>query len=71
MTLPPPETRKTVNQHINTKGVIRGKVNSHANNLLNSHYATGGGTSLNHNTALSSIEVGLHNAGFLKGHWTY
>ena len=44
MGLPPPETRKSVNQHIIIKGVIRGKVDLHANNLLNSHYATGGGT---------------------------
>jgi hypothetical protein len=35
----------------------------HANNLLNSHYATGGGTSLNHNTILGNVEVGLHDAG--------
>jgi len=64
MGLPPPETRKSVNQHIIIKGVIRGKVDLHANNLLNSHYATGGGTSLNHNTILGNVEVGLHDAGF-------
>jgi hypothetical protein len=63
MGLPPPETRKSVNQHIIIKGVIRGKVDLHANNLLNSHYATGGGTSLNHNTILGNVEVGLHDAG--------
>jgi len=63
MGLPPPETRKSVNQHIIIKGVIRGKVDLHANNLLNSHYATGGGTSLNHNTTLGNVEVGLHDAG--------
>jgi hypothetical protein len=63
MGLPPPETRKSVNQHISIKGVIRGKVDLHANNLLNSHYATGGGTSLNHNTTLGNVEVGLHDAG--------
>jgi len=63
MGLPPPETRKSVNQHMIIKGVIRGKVDLHANNLLNSHYATGGGTSLNHNTILGNVEVGLHDAG--------
>jgi hypothetical protein len=63
MGLPPPETRKSVNQHIIIKGVIRGKVDLHANNLLNSQYATGGGTSLNHNTTLGNVEVALHNAG--------
>jgi hypothetical protein len=63
MGLPPPETRKSVNQHIIIKGIIRGKVDLHANNLLNSHYATGGGTSLNHNTILGNVEVGLHDAG--------
>jgi hypothetical protein len=35
----------------------------HAKNLLNSHYATGGGTSLNHNTTLGNVEVRLHDAG--------
>jgi hypothetical protein len=35
----------------------------HASNLLNSHYATGGSTSLNHNTILGNVEVGLHDAG--------
>jgi hypothetical protein len=35
----------------------------YASNLLNSHYATGGGTSLNHNTILGNVEVGLHGAG--------
>jgi hypothetical protein len=63
MGLPPPETRKSVNQHIIIKGVIRRKVNMHANNLLNSHYATGGGTSLNHSTILGNVEVGSHDAG--------
>jgi len=63
MGLPPPETRKSVNQHIIIKGVIRGKVDLHANNLLNSHYAPGGGTSPNHNTILGNVEVGLHDAG--------
>jgi hypothetical protein len=63
MGLPPPETRKSVNQHIIIKGVIRGKVDFHANNLLNSHYATGRGTSLNHNTILGNVEVGVHDAG--------
>jgi hypothetical protein len=32
-------------------------------NSLNSKYATGGGTSLNHNTTLGNAEVGLHDAG--------
>ena len=27
------------------------------------HYATGGGTSLNHNTILGNVEVGIHDAG--------
>jgi hypothetical protein len=52
-----------MNQHIIIEGVIRGKVDSHASSLLNSHYATGGGASLNHNTTLGSVEVGLHDAG--------
>jgi len=63
MGLPPPETRRSVDQKIIIKGVIRGKVDLHASNLLNSHYATGGGTSLNHKTALGKAEVGLHDAG--------
>ena len=63
MGLPPPETRMSVNQHIIIKGVIRGKVDLHANNLLNYHYATGRGTSLNHNTILGNVEVGVHDAG--------
>ena len=63
MGLPPPETRKSVNQHIIIKSVIRGKVDLHASNLLNSHYATGGGTSLNHNTILGNVKVGFHDAG--------
>jgi len=63
MGLPPPETRESVNRHIIIKGIIRGKVDLHASNLLNSHCATGGGTSLNHNTNLVSVEVGLHDAG--------
>ena len=62
MGLPPPETRKSANQHIIIKGVIRGNVDLHANNLLNSHYATGGGTSLNHNTILGNVGVSsLHD----------
>ena len=63
MELSPPETRRSVNQHIITKGVIRGNVDLHASNLLNSHYATGGGTSLNHNTILGNVKVGFHDAG--------
>ena len=66
MGLPPPETRKSVNQHIIIKGVIRGKVDLHAYNLLNSHYATGGGTSLNHNTILGNVEVGYTTPVFLS-----
>jgi len=34
----------------------------HAGNLLNSHYATGGDTSLNHNAILGNAEVSLHGA---------
>ena len=61
--VPPPETCRSVNQQIITKAVIRRIARMHASNLLISDYATGGGTSLNHNTALGNVEVGLHNAG--------
>ena len=52
----------TAYQHIIIKGAIRGKVDLHAGNLLNSHYATGGDTSLNHNAILGNAEVSLHDA---------
>ena len=64
MGLPTPETRKLVNQNIIIRGAKRGKVDLYANNIFNTKYATGGGTTRNHNTSLGLVEDALHTAGF-------
>jgi len=63
MGLPTPATRKLVNQNIIIKGAKRGTVDLYANNIFNTKYATGGGTSRNHNTSLGLVEDALHTAG--------
>jgi len=63
MGLPTPETRKLANQNIIIKGAKRRTVDLYANNLFNTKYATGGGTSRNHNTSLGFVEDALHTAG--------
>ena len=45
------------------KGAKRGTVDLYANNIFNTKYATGGGTSRNHNIPLGFVEDALHTAG--------
>ena len=52
-----------MNQSIIIRGAKRGILDLYTNNIFNTKYATGGGTSRNHNTSLGFVEDALHTAG--------
>jgi len=55
MGLPTPETHKIMNQAIIIEGAKRGAVDLYTNNIFNTKYATGGGTSRSHNIPLGFV----------------